>query len=212
MLMAFVGRITDQKAAILMPVLEALCGWEQVQIVLLGSVHPQDPLGRQYADRIRRLSQVYRQRLFFFEGFETALSHLIYAAADLFLMPSVYEPCGLAQLISMRHATLPLVRFVGGLADTVIDEQAGAAANGFGFKEAVADGSAMSDIPQAAELLLATVKRALTLFREKPQRWRQLMMNAIALEVSWAVPARQYQKIYEAAIRERVRSRFLSAS
>ncbi len=122
-----------------MPILEKLCSEKEIQIVILGSSHPQDPTGRQYAATMRNLSHLHRSSLFLVEGFETDLSHLIYAAADFFLMPSVYEPCGLAQMISMRYGTLPIVRFVGGLADTVSDEQAGAMGNGFGFKEAVVD-------------------------------------------------------------------------
>lgn len=211
LLMAFIGRITDQKAAILIPALKKLCEWNHIQIAVLGSDHPQDPKGRQYAAEIRNLSGTNKPGLFFFRGFEAGLSHLIYAAADLFLMPSVYEPCGLAQMISMRYGTLPLVRFVGGLADTVTDEQAGAKGNGFGFKETVADSFAMADIPQAAELFYATVSRAMLLFKNAPQRWCELIRNAMATDVSWAIPASQYLKIYDAAVRARVHSHFLSS-
>jgi len=210
LLMAFIGRITDQKVAILMPALEKLCGWEPVQIVILGSAHLQDSKGRQYAADMRSLSEMHTDSFFFLEGFETGLSHLIYAAADLFLMPSVYEPCGLAQMISMRYGTLPLVRFVGGIVDTVTDEQAGARANGFGFKEDVADRAAMSDILPAAELLYATVRRAVDLFRNNPERRQELVRNAMATDVSWDIPANQYLKIYGAAVRARVRSHYLS--
>jgi len=211
LLMAFIGRITDQKTDILMPILEKLCGWNHIQLAILGSAHPQDSKGSQYAAEIRNLSENYPDTLFFNEGFETGLSHLIYAAADLFLMPSVYEPCGLAQMISMRYGALPLVRFVGGIVDTVTDEQAGAQGNGFGFKEAVADRFAMVDILPAAELLSATVRRAIDLFRNNPQRWQELVRNAMARDVSWVIPAGQYQKIYQAAIRSRVRSHFFSS-
>jgi len=189
LLMAFIGRITDQKAAILMPILEKVCGWDHIQITILGSAHPQDTKGRQYAAEIRNLAEKNKNKLFFWEGFETGLSHLIYAAADLFLMPSVYEPCGLAQMISMRYGTLPLVRFVGGIVDTVTDEQAGARGNGFGFKEAAPDTFAMVDILPAAELLSATLGRAIGLFKNDPQRWQELVRNAMAMDVSWAIPA-----------------------
>ena len=114
-------------------------------------------------------------------------------------------------MISMRYGTLPLVRFVGGLVDTVTDEQAGAKGNGFGFKETVADSFAMADILQAAELFYATVRRAMVLFRNDPQRWRELVRNAMAMDVSWAIPAGQYLKIYQASIRSRVHSHFLSS-
>lgn len=210
-LAAFIGRITDQKAAVLMPALERLCGLDHMQIAVLGSAHPQDPTGRQYAAEISSLSQTYPDSLFFYEGFETGLSHLIYAAADLLLMPSVYEPCGLAQLIGMRYGALPLVRSVGGLADTVMDEGVGAAANGFSFKEPVPDGLSMADIPSAAEQLDATVRRACALYKNAPRRWRELVSNAMAKDVAWDIPANQYVKIYCAAVRARIRSHFFSS-
>lgn len=211
LLAAFIGRLTDQKAAILMPVLEKIAADEGVQFAILGSAHPQDEIGRQYVAGIRRMAAAHNGSLFFFEGFEIELSHLIYAAADLLLMPSVYEPCGLAQLIGLRYGTLPLVRFVGGLADTVKDVETGAGANGFGFKETVSDPFAMAAIPAAAEMLASTVGRAAFVFRNRPQRWRELIGNAMATDVSWDIPARQYLKIYQAAVRARVRSHFLSS-
>ena len=69
LLMAFIGRITDQKAAILIPILEKLCGWDNIQIAILGSAHPQDPKGRQYADEIRNLSETNINNLFFIQAF-----------------------------------------------------------------------------------------------------------------------------------------------
>jgi starch synthase len=205
-----VGRLSDQKFAILMPVLERMCRLENVQIAVLGAAHPLDSHGRQYAAEVRRLAEAPENGLFFFEGFEPELSHIIYGASDMFLMPSTYEPCGLAQLISMRYGTVPVVRFAGGLADTVIDEREGTAANGFGFKEPVYDMFAMANIDYAAELLLETVERAVGVFAQSPARWGELMKNGMSKDCSWTVPARQYVKIYHEAVFRRVRSHFLS--
>jgi starch synthase len=210
LLMAFIGRLTSQKAAVLMPILEKLCCLDAVQIAVLGSAHPQDPAGKRYAAEMHRLSRKHAERFFIHEGFEIGLSHLIYAGADLLLMPSVYEPCGLAQLIAMRYGTLPVVRFVGGLADTVTDEQSAAKANGFGYKEVIADERSMADMAAAAELLYTTIARGVALFRNDPRRWSELIRNAMETDVSWHIPARQYLKIYTAAVQRRVQSHFLS--
>lgn len=209
-IISFVGRLTDQKATILMPVWEKLCGLKNVQFVILGAAHPMDEHGKSYAAEIMRLTQSFKNCIFFFDGFSPELSHLIYSASDMFLMPSVYEPCGLAQMICMRYGTVPVVRLVGGLVDTVMDEQAEGKANGFGFKESVADSFAMADIPLASDLLYQTVKRALSVFRKRPNRWAELIKNGMTADFSWTVPARQYTKIYHASVRSRVNSGFLS--
>ncbi len=204
LLMAFIGRITDQKAAILIPILEKLCLLNVAQIVILGSAHPKDPIGRQYVVEMDNLSKKYPENLFVYEGFEIELSHLIYAGSDLLLMPSLYEPCGLAQMIAMHYGTLPIVRFVGGLADTVIDEQEGVSANGFGFKETQIAPHTAADIPPAADLLYATVLRAAAVFKDAPLRWNALIRNAMAADVSWRIPAHRYLEIYNAAVSKRI--------
>jgi len=209
-LLSLIGRLSDQKIAIFMPVLEKLCHLENVQIAILGAAHPLDTHGKQYVTDIRRLASTPENGLFFYEGFEPGLSHIIYAASDIFLMPSTYEPCGLAQLISMRYGTVPVVRFVGGLADTVVDEKTGPVANGFGFKESVYEMFDMANIPNAAELLLETVKRAVEVFNKNPARWGELIKNGMLKDCSWVIPASQYVKIYDEAISRRVRSHFLS--
>ena len=210
-LLSLIGRLSDQKVAILMPVLEKICGLGNIQIIVLGASHPLDSHGKQYAAQIHRLADMPGNQMFFFEGFEPELSHLIYAASDMLLMPSTYEPCGLAQLISMRYGTVPVVRFTGGLVDTVVDEQAGPNGSGFGFKEPVSNGFAMANIPHAAELLLVTIGRAIEICNKYPKRWEKLVKNGMVKDSSWAIPANQYMKIYHEAIDRRVRFNFLSA-
>jgi starch synthase len=208
-LIALVGRIASQKFPILLPVLEDICKIERVQVAVLGDAHPEDSEGQQYAEKIRQLAARPGGNLLFYRGFDIPLSHLIYAASDMFLVPSTYEPCGLTQLISMRYGTVPVVRFVGGLVDTVIDEQTGAGANGFGFQTQVEYPKTKDDFNREARKLLETVKRAINTMRNNPGRWHELMKNGMARDSSWSVPATQYMKLYDEAVARRVKSHFL---
>jgi starch synthase len=118
-------------------------------------------------------------------GFDERLAHLIEAGADIFLMPSRFEPCGLNQMYSLRYGTVPVVRAVGGLADTVSDYAPGrTGATGFVF----------DDYTPAA--LLATLQRALTVYRDSAT-WRQLQRAGMTEDHSWDRSAREYVRIYE---------------
>jgi starch synthase len=120
-------------------------------------------------------------------GYDDALSHLIIAGADVVLVPSRFEPCGLTQLYALRYGTLPLVRRVGGLADTVVDATAVSLADG------TADGFAFDgDGPPA---LLSAVLRASGLFRE-PAIWMRMMRRAMTRDFSWIAAARRYVAVY----------------
>jgi starch synthase len=122
-------------------------------------------------------------------GFSVELAHLIYAGADLLVMPSMFEPCGLAQLIAMRYGTVPIVRAVGGLADTVLDcdhssrplEQR----NGYVFDH----------VDQ--EALESALGRAIGLWRSEPDEFRALQLRGMRADRSWAEPARRYLEVYE---------------
>jgi starch synthase len=141
---------------------------------------------REYEDMWRGLAVRYPDRVATTIGFNERLAHRIEAGADIFLMPSRYEPCGLNQMYSLRYGTIPIVRATGGLEDTVTDatEPAG---NGFKF-------SGFSP----AELV-ATVRRALDLFR-KPKEWKKFQQNGMKHDFSWDASAREYVKVYEAAL------------
>jgi starch synthase len=118
-------------------------------------------------------------------GFDESLAHVIEAGADMFLMPSRYEPCGLNQMYSLRYGTVPIVRAVGGLADTVRDCTPGATtANGFVFRE------------YSAAALLDAIQRALQVFGNR-RRWRALQRAGMAEDHSWDRSAREYVKIYD---------------
>jgi starch synthase len=123
-------------------------------------------------------------------GFDETLAHLIEAGADLFLMPSRFEPCGLNQLYSMRYGTPPIVHRTGGLADSVTDLDEGTPerpATGFVFDSPTADA------------LLASVRRALQTYRE-PAVWRRLQRNGMARDFRWDESARRYLEVYRAAL------------
>jgi starch synthase len=123
--------------------------------------------------------------------YDSALAHKIEAGADIFLMPSRYEPCGLNQIYSLKYGTVPVVRATGGLDDT-IEEWNPESQTGTGFKF---HGTNPDD-------LLAAIDRALTAFQDKA-RWSQLMRNGMAQDYGWEQPAREYAEVYEEAARRR---------
>ncbi|MEI6985141.1 MAG: glycogen synthase GlgA, partial [Rhodospirillaceae bacterium] len=120
-------------------------------------------------------------------GYDEALSHRIQGGADIFMVPSRAEPCGLTQLYAMRYGTLPLVRRTGGLEDTVIDATPAALADG------CATGFAF-DEPTAAALVWA-IRRAIDLFRQ-PERWKSIQRHAMARDFSWTASAQSYSELY----------------
>jgi starch synthase len=124
-------------------------------------------------------------------GFDVALSHKIEAGADIFLMPSRYEPCGLNQMYSLAYGTIPLVRATGGLDDTVQPfDLASGTGNGFKFAETT------------GEALLATARQAVDLYRS-PDQWRRLIQNAMACDFSWDRSAKEYEALYQKIVARR---------
>ncbi len=140
-------------------------------------------------EQLKVLSDAFPERIATIFGFDEKLSHKIEAGADVFLMPSRYEPCGLNQMYSHRYGTLPLVNRVGGLADTVVDYTGGATnntkdANGFVIESA------------DAELLSRGMLKAIACFDDK-STWLQLQQNAMMADYSWAESASHYIRMYE---------------
>ncbi len=119
------------------------------------------------------------------------LIHLIFAGADLFIVPSIFEPCGLTQLISLAYGTIPIVRRTGGLADTIVDidnrERSLNERNGFVF-----------DLP-TPEGVNTALDRALVMYSQNPTLWKELQLRAMRFDFSWKRPALEYIKIYESA-------------
>jgi starch synthase len=124
-------------------------------------------------------------------GYDDVLTHKIEAGADIFLMPSRYEPCGLNQIYSLKYGTVPVVRATGGLDDT-IQEWNPELRTGTGFKfEGL-----------SADAFLAAIDRALAAFHDKAG-WQQLMRNGMAQDYGWERPAREYAAVYEEVARRR---------
>jgi starch synthase len=136
----------------------------------------------------RRLEADFPARVRAVIDFDAPLGRLIYGGADLFLMPSRYEPCGLAQMIAMRYGCVPLVRATGGLKDTVTEGR-----TGFLFGEA------------APEALVEALRRALSIYHQ-PEEWRKLQLNGMAQDFSWTKSAQQYAHLYRALLFETVNS------
>jgi len=184
-LIGMVTRLVDQKGLDLVA-----SGADEIismgaQLVVLGAG---DPRHEQFLEEMARR---HRRRVGVRIGFDNALAHRIEAGADLFLMPSRYEPSGLNQLYSLRYGTVPVVRRTGGLADSIIDATPEAAragtANGFVFTDYT---------PQA---LLDAVRRALDAF-QTPRAWRRLQAAGMAADFSWAASAKKYLALYERTI------------
>jgi starch synthase len=177
--LGMVGRLAQQKGLSL--VLEGLERLMQrnVRLVILGEGDPQIVADLQEAaDR-------YGDRMKVIAGFDEDTARRIYAGCDLFLMPSEFEPCGLAQLIAMRYGALPVVHRVGGLADTVAPyDDNPATATGFAFGEF------------NAEAMLACIDQAIGVFGNNVEL-KAMQLNALNLDVSWDASARQYEKIYQ---------------
>ena len=131
-------------------------------------------------------------------GYDEIGAHRLIAGADMILVPSRFEPCGLTQMYGLRYGTVPIVRRVGGLADTVHDagagDAAGAQGNGFAF-----DGA-------QPEALREAIARAVERYRQ-PQAWSRLMELGMDEQLSWDVPAQQYMALYDRVVRERRESR-----
>jgi starch synthase len=179
-IVGMITRLDDQKGCnIIAEVIDKLME-QNLQLVILGTGD------KKYHELFLRLKAKYPRRLSLHLEFNEALAHLIYAGADMFLMPSKYEPCGLGQLIGMRYGTIPIVRQIGGLADTVVDYGKGKG-TGFAFKE------------YTGLALLKAIKRACEVFVDK-KAWKQLLQNAMTQDFSWDHSAREYERLFKKII------------
>ena len=170
-----VSRLAEQKGFdILSIIMDELCGLD-IQLVVLGTGE------QRYENMLRHFAGRFPHKVSANITFDATLAQRIYAGADIFLMPSVYEPCGLGQLFAMRYGTVPIVRKTGGLADTVrhFDGENG---NGFLFEDYVADA------------LMWAVREALNVYGTP--NWSQLVKNAISGDYSWCRAAKEYISMY----------------
>jgi starch synthase len=179
-LIGLISRLTDQKGFDLIAAASGDLIALDATWTMLGSGEPL------YETVWRAIAARFPSRVSATIGFDERLAHLIEAGADIFLMPSRYEPCGLNHLYSLRFGTVPVVRATGGLLDTIIDA---AEPDGNGFK--------FSDYTPGA--LVATVRRAIAAWHE-PDAWIRLQRAGMARDSSWDVSAREYVKVYREMI------------
>lgn len=176
-LMGIVTRLVDQKGLpILVPAVRHMLQYAEMQFVLLGTGNPY------YEDQLRRVGHDFPEKSSIQLTFSEALSERIYAGVDMFLMPSQFEPCGIGQMIAMRYGALPVVRAIGGLADTV------SADVGFVF----------NDFHPGA--LQWAMGNALDIYYNNAEEWRERQQRAMSRDFSWELSARRYSDLYQAAI------------
>jgi len=174
-----VSRFAAQKGFDLISQIADRLAREELIIVALGAGD------KEYEDLFRRLNKQFPQKIAVKVAYDNAIAHKIEAGADMFLMPSRYEPCGLNQIYSLRYGTVPVVRATGGLDDTIEpwDAKTG---KGTGFKFTEYSG----------EALLLNIHQALAAFKDKAG-WQKLMRNGMAKDFSWTSSAKEYARIFE---------------
>ncbi|HWY44097.1 MAG TPA: glycogen synthase GlgA [Candidatus Sulfotelmatobacter sp.] len=180
-LLGIVSRFADQKGFDLIAEVAHEMMREDLALIVLGTGE------RRYEDLFRALAGAYPERVGVKIAYDNAIAHKVEAGADMFLMPSRYEPCGLNQIYSLKYGTVPIVRATGGLDDTIepFDLEHG---TGTGFKFWDYSGGA----------LLYTIRQALHHFADE-RIWKRIQLNGMVQDYSWKTPAAEYLKVYEAA-------------
>nr|WP_279663479.1 glycogen synthase GlgA [Ectobacillus ponti] len=176
---SMVTRLTAQKGIDLVRHVFHDIMQEDVQLVIVGSGNAE------YEYFLREMADQYPDQVRVFIGFNEALAHQVYAGSDLFLMPSLFEPCGLGQLIALQYGTLPIVRETGGLNDTV---QA--------YNEVTGEGNGFSFTSFNAHDMLHTIHRAVQVYHDT-EAWEALVQRAMKQDYSWRQSALQYKELYE---------------
>ena len=178
-LIGMVSRLVPQKGFdLILPLLKKTAEFA-AQFIFLGTGDPEIEKG------LTSLARQFPSQVAFIHGYDNRLAHLIEAGADIFLMPSHYEPCGLNQMYSLRYGTVPLVRAVGGLDDSITS---------FNLENGNGNGFKFSAYTTAA--LERTLKEALQLYQE-PRLWRKLRQNGMRNDFSWSQSAVKYEELYK---------------
>ena len=180
MMIGIVSRLTDQKGFDLIAyIMDELCQ-DAVQIVALGTGE------ERYENMFRHFDWKYGDKVSANIYYSDALSHKIYAACDAYLMPSLFEPCGLSQLIALRYGTVPIVRETGGLKDTVQP-----------YNEYESTGTGFSFTNYNAHEMLNTIRYAEHIYYDRKREWNKIVDRAMATDYSWKVSAGKYQEMYD---------------
>jgi len=183
-MLSIISRLADMKGLDLVQhILDELLTLD-VQLVVLGTGE------KRYEDLFKHYQYMHPNKLSARIFFDQHESHLIYAASDLFLMPSLFEPCGLSQLIALRYGTIPVVRQIGGLKDTVIP-----------YNKYTGEGTGFGFMNYNAHELLFTIKEALEYFKD-PVAWPKLMTQAMQADHSWETSSKEYLSVYASLLRK----------
>jgi starch synthase len=177
-IIAFIGRLVQQKG---IDILFTTLDWLMVdncRAVVIGSGMTQ------YEDWAHQFRRTYPDYFWCLTDFDEEKAHLAYAGSDITVMPSLFEPCGLAQLIGMSYGSVPVVRCTGGLADTVIDFDSSEDGTGFVFSD------------YSTDELLKAIYRAIDAYHNKP-RWEEVIKNAMSADFSWDSPIASYIDLYK---------------
>jgi len=178
--LGMVTRIVEQKGfEILLPTLEEVLQNPKIQFVILGTGESR------FIDGLRQLKEHYPDQVALNIGYDATEPGYIYAGADVFLMPSRYEPCGTGQMIAMRYGTLPVVRQTGGLRDTVEP-----------YNQYTGEGTGFGFCNYDARELLDTVLTAAALYRDDRETWNTLSGHAMEQNFSWKASALRYRELY----------------
>ncbi|MDX1995089.1 MAG: glycosyltransferase, partial [bacterium] len=189
-LIGMVSRLVWQKGVDLaIPALRRLFVDTEVQFIALGTGDPD------LEGALWRLGQDFNFRARVNIGYDAAIAQHIYAGADMFLMPSHFEPCGMGQMLAMRYGSLPIVRETGGLADTVENYDNGNAERGTGFVFGW----------EQPEAVLGTLRWATRTYQQNPDAWARMQRRAMRRDFSWNRSAGQYADLYEKAVSARTR-------
>ncbi len=184
-IIAIISKLLDRKGLDLVSQFFPRLMELDLQIILMGQG------AEQYQSWAMEMVEKYPGLIGLEMGYNEPLAHQIQAGADILLMPSRYEPCGLDQLYALKYGTIPIVRAVGGLEDTVEDyDPQNDQGTGFKFKE------------YEWEKLFQTIQRALSVFRDKP-RWKRLIQRAMNQDFSWEKSASQYESLYQKAMQKK---------
>ena len=179
-MVGIVSRLTDQKGLdLIQAVMDELCT-DDIQLVVLGTGD------EQYENMFRHYDWKYHDRVSAQIYYSNELSHKIYAGCDAFLMPSLFEPCGLSQLMALRYGTVPIVRETGGLKDTVEP-----------YNEYEGKGTGFSFANYNAHEMLDTINYAKYIYYNKKREWNKIIDRAMAADFSWNTSAKKYQELYD---------------
>lgn len=180
-LLGMVSRMTDQKGFDLIAyIMDELLSTEKIQFVVVGTGE------ERYENMLRYFADKSPDKMSVRVGYSEELAHQIYGSCDAFLMPSLFEPCGLSQLMSLRYGTIPIVRETGGLKDTVE-----------AYNEYENTGTGFSFANYNAHEMLGTLRYAMKTYYENPKGWSGLIQRGMQQDFSWESSAREYEKLYE---------------